>query len=75
MQLSAQPITNFHYFWLINQTTRIRDTNRPVSNAPLREVDVLKYDNEINSKHNKSRLSNDVVEVVDLVVFSSLVKF
>ena len=39
------------------------------------EVDVLKYDNEINSKHNKSRLSNDVVEVVNLVIFSSVVKF
>ena len=37
-------------------------------------MDVLKYDNEINTKHNKSRLSNDVVEVVDLVIFSSLVK-
>ena len=38
-------------------------------------MDVLKYDNEINTKHNKSRLSNDVVEVVNLVIFSSLVKF
>jgi len=64
MHLSAQPTAS--------PTARRNDTTRPVLNAPPRGG--CKYNIEINTKCNKSRLCNEVVKVLDLDNFSFLVQ-